>query len=76
MALIEGIGDDVIALLFVLFMFVIVIMSWLSTNVRDLPRPTNFYFIERNTGRLFTANNMDGNFRSTLNPFLPRLKPI
>ena len=61
MALIEGIGDDVITLLFLLFLVVIVIMSWLSTNVRDLPRPTNFYFIERSTGRLFTANSLDGN---------------
>lgn len=61
MSLIEGIGDDVITILFLLFMLVIVIMAWLSTNVRDLPRPTNFYFIERNTGRLFTASNLDGN---------------
>lgn len=61
MALIEGIGDDVITLLFIAFLIVIVIMSWLSTNVRDLPRPTSFYFIERSTGRLFTANNLDGN---------------
>jgi len=66
--LIEGIGDDVITLLFLLFLVVIVIMSWLSTNVRDLPRPTNFYFIERSTGRLFTANSLDGNLHVLSDP--------
>lgn len=64
MALIEGIGDDVITIVFLLFSIVILIMSWLSTNVRELPPPTNFYFVERNTGRLFTANNLDGNLNS------------
>lgn len=66
MALIEGISDDVIAIMFFLFLLVVAIVSWLSTNVRDLTMPTNFYFIERNTGRLFTANSHDGNFHGKI----------
>ena len=56
MALIEGIGDDVMTLLFVTFIVLIVIMSWLSTNVREIMVPANLLVIERRSRRLYTAN--------------------
>ena len=67
MALIEGIGDDVITLVFILFTIVIIIISWLSTSVREFAFPANLLVIERRSRRLYTAN-INGNLsRSKLN---------
>ena len=60
MTLIEGIGDDVITLLFVLFTVIIIIISWLSTNVREFTFPANLLVIERRSRRLYTAS-LNGN---------------
>ena len=56
MALIEGIGDDVITLLFILFTIVIIIISWFSTSVSEFVLPANLLVIERRSRRLYTTN--------------------
>jgi hypothetical protein len=64
MTLIEGIGDDVITLLFILFTVIIIIISWLSTNVREFAFPANLLVIERRSRRLYTAS-LNGNLVNT-----------
>jgi len=61
MAYIEGIGDDLVTGLFLLITIVIVVVSWLSTNVRDLAFPANVFVIERRSRRLYTTD-FNGNF--------------
>ncbi len=60
MAFIEGIGDDSITFFFILFSIVIIIISWVSTNVRDIEFPANLLVIERHSRRLYST--LDGNF--------------
>ena len=60
MVLIEGIGDDVISLFFIVFLVVILIISWLSTNVREFAFPANLLVIERRSRHLYTTS-LNGN---------------
>ena len=61
MTLIEGVGDDVMTVLLLLFVIVLVIISWLSTNVREYNFPANLLVIERRSRRLFTTTSLNGN---------------
>ena len=66
MTLIEGVGDDIITVLFICFIIVILIISWLSTNVREYQFPANLLVIERRSRRLYTTTNLNGNLNSKL----------
>lgn len=55
MALIESISDDMITIFLILFTIILVVISWLSTNVREFPFPGNLLVIERNSRRFYTS---------------------
>ncbi len=59
MALIENISDEVITIFLIVFTIFLVVISWLSTNVREFPFPGNLLVIERNSRRFYTTS--DGN---------------
>lgn len=56
MTYIKGIGDEVISLIIVCFTVIIIIVSWLSTNVREFAFPANLLVIERRSRRLYSTN--------------------
>lgn len=58
MDLIESISDDMITIFLILFTFFLIVISWLSTNVREFPFPGNLLVIERNSRRFYTT--LDG----------------
>lgn len=55
MALIESVSDDMITIFLILFTIFLVVISWLSTNVREFPFPGNLLVIERNSRRFYTS---------------------
>lgn len=61
MTFIEGISDDVVTIWFVLVTILTLIVSWLSTYVRDLAVPGNLYVVERRSRHPY-ATNFVGNF--------------
>ncbi|CAF0760801.1 unnamed protein product [Brachionus calyciflorus] len=65
MALINGIGDELLTIFVVIITIIIVILSWLSTNVRDFPFPANLLIIERRSRRLYATNNLNETLNST-----------
>lgn len=55
MAYIEGISDEFITLFLTLLTIIIVVFSWLSTNVREFPFPVNLLVLERRSRRFYTT---------------------
>ena len=58
--MIDKLDENIIFLLFILFTVIIVILSWLSTNVREFAFPANLLVIERRSRRLY-ATTVHGN---------------
>lgn len=53
MVVIEGFGDDVIFAITCLFIVSLLIIAWLSTQVREFPFPANLLIIERRFRRVY-----------------------
>ena len=47
MALVDGVNDDVINVLVILFIVIVVIISWLSTSLREFPFTGSAFIVHR-----------------------------
>jgi len=66
MILIENIDENVIYLFGVLTSVLVVVLAWLSTNVREFVFPGNLLVIERRSRRLY-ATSINGNLNRIIN---------
>jgi hypothetical protein len=57
----ESVADDLLTILFVLFVFLLLVVAWVSTDVREYNFPANLLVIERRSRRLYTTTNLNGN---------------
>jgi hypothetical protein len=71
--MIDKLDENIIFLLFILFTVIIVILSWLSTNVREFAFPANLLVIERRSRRLY-ATTVHGNINRSKVLILKLLK--
>ena len=66
MILIEQLDENAIYLLCILLTLILIIISWLSTNVREFVLPGNLLVIERRSRRLYAASANGNLDRSNL----------
>ncbi len=60
----SSVGDELLNALLVILVVTLLVISWVSTDVREYNFPANLLVIERRSRRLYTTTNLNGNLNS------------